>query len=527
MAAPAGQDLAGDPRRWLILGVVLVGTFIAIVDVSIVNMAVPAIRRDLHASYGAVEFVVAAYVLAYGVLLITGGRPDDIYGRRRLFLTGLAIFTIASALCGVAPTAPLLIGARAVQGVGGALITLAMLALVIPLIDGRDAGWPGWIIAILAAAPALFAVLYLFEARRSRAGGVPLVDVTLFGQRAFVVGLGIAIAFFAANAGFLFLFAVYLQAGLGFSPIAAGLTYTPAAAGLLVTSLAAPRLIPLLGRRVLSVGYGIAALGYLATTAVVAAAGATVRPLELAPVLLIVGLGQGLGITALMGTVLSGVAPRQAGAATLPAAAALTLAAFVLVRLLPTPRAQSANVLVERAGGWAPGLAYSLFLASGGRIGEHAFAEILGGAIDRRTRLTRQAPADPGDFLAYQFTAGAGDHAWRNFLTREALTRGDHPVAHEDERRPVIQAQVGEIRRRQADGLIDPDLDPALVRLMAFALATYPRVFRQITRMTTGLPPDDPRFAAAWSAFLRELGHRLAPGEQHAPAAGSTSDGSA
>jgi hypothetical protein len=73
MAAPAGQDLAGDPRRWLILGVVLVGTFIAIVDVSIVNVAVPAIRRDLHASYGAVEFVVAAYVLAYGVLLITGG----------------------------------------------------------------------------------------------------------------------------------------------------------------------------------------------------------------------------------------------------------------------------------------------------------------------------------------------------------------------------------------------------------------------------------------------------------------------
>jgi len=655
MAAPAGQDLAGDPRRWLILGVVLVGTFIAIVDVSIVNVAVPAIRRDLHASYGAVEFVVAAYVLAYGVLLITGGRLGDIYGRRRLFLTGLAIFTIASALCGVAPTAPLLIGARAVQGVGGALmypqvlaiirvtfsgadlnralgifgsvigggliagqviggalislnlagltwrpvflvnvpvgaagfaaavvvlragertrtrldlggvalITLAMLALVIPLIAGRDAGWPGWIIAILAAAPALFAVFYLFEARRSRAGGVPLVDVTLFGQRAFVVGLGIAIAFFAANAGFLFLFAVYLQAGLGFSPIAAGLTYTPAAAGLLVTSLAAPRLIPLLGRRVLSVGYGIAALGYLATTAVVAAAGATVRPLELAPVLLIVGLGQGLGITPLMGTVLSGVAPRQAGAAsgvlttalqvgnvlgisvfslaffaflgtpvaggrggayaaayaaTLPAAAALTLAAFVLVRLLPTPRAQSANVLVERAGGWAPGLAYSLFLATGGRIGEHAFAEILGGVIDRRTQLTRQAPADPGDFLAYQFTAGAGDHAWRNFLTREALSRGDHPVAHEDERRPVIQAQVGDIRRRQADGLIDPDLDPALVRLMAFALATYPRIFRQITRMTTGLPPDDPRFAAAWSAFLRELGRRLAPGEQHAPA---------
>jgi MFS family permease len=390
--------------------------------------------------------------------------------------------------------------------------------------------------------------------------------VTLFAQRAFVVGLGIAIAFFAANAGFLFLFAVYLQAGLGFSPIAAGLTYAPAAVGLLVMSLAAPKLIPLLGRRVLSVGYGIAALGYLATTAVVTAAGASVKPLELAPGLLIVGLGHGLGITPLMGTVLSGVAPRQAGAASgvlttalqvgnvlgvavfslaffaflgtparaggqggayagafaasLPAAAALTLVAFVLVRLLPTARAETANVLVERAGGWAPGLAYSLFLASGGRIGERAFTEILGGVMDRRTRLTRQAPADPGDFLAYQFAAGAGDDAWRNFLTREALTRGDHEVAHEDERRPVIQLQVGEIRRRQAEGLIDPEFDPALVRLMAFALATYPRVFRQITRMTTGLEPDDPRFATAWSAFLRELGHRLAPGEIRTSAPG-------
>src|SRR5450631_754976 len=79
MSATAERDRASDPRRWLILGVVLVGTFVAIVDVSIVNVAVPAIRRDLHASYGAVEFVVAAYVLAYGVLLITGGRLGDIY----------------------------------------------------------------------------------------------------------------------------------------------------------------------------------------------------------------------------------------------------------------------------------------------------------------------------------------------------------------------------------------------------------------------------------------------------------------
>lgn len=643
------RDDGGDRRRWLILAVVLVGTFIAIVDVSIVNVAVPAIRRDLHAGYGEVEFVVAAYVLVYAVLLITGGRLGDLYGRKPLFLTGLAMFTIASAFCGLAPSPILLIAARALQGLGGALmypqvlaiirvtftgeelnralgifgavigvglitgqivggalisadiaglswrpvflfnvpigaaglvaaaivlpagervrtrldvagvalITAAMLALVVPLIDGREAGWPVWIIAMLVTSPFVFVAFYLVERRLSRAGGAPLLDVTLFDQRAFVVGLGIAVVFFAANAGFLFLFAVYLQAGLGFSPIAAGLTYAPGAVGLLVTSLTAPRLIPLLGRRVLSVGYGAAALGYLATAAVVAGAGAAVTPLELAPALLIAGLGQGLGITPLMGTVLSGVDPRLAGAASgvlstalqvgnvlgiavlslaffaflgtpaagsglggpyaaafaasVPLAAALTLVAFVLVRMLPTPQVEAANVLIERAPSRAEGLAHSLFLATGGRIGESAFTHILGGVIDRRTHRSEHAPADPGEYLAYQFATGAADQAWRNFLTREALTCADGRVAHEDDRRPIIELQVDEIRHRQADGRIDPDLDPAMVRLMTFALATYPRVLRQITRMTTGLTPEDPLFQDAWTSFLRDLGHRLAP----------------
>ena len=92
---------------------------------------------------------------------------------------------------------------------------------------------------------------------------------------------------------------------------------------------------------------------------------------------------------------------------------------------------------------------------------------------------------------------------------REALTYGAGPIPHEHERLPVIQAQVDEIRRRQQAGLIDQRLDPRLVRLLGFALASYPRLLPQITRMTTGTAPDDPAFVAEWEAFLRHLGDLL------------------
>jgi len=94
---------------------------------------------------------------------------------------------------------------------------------------------------------------------------------------------------------------------------------------------------------------------------------------------------------------------------------------------------------------------------------------------------------------------------------REALAVGDREVPHEAERKPVIAMQVDEIRKRQAEGYIDSSLDPELVRLAVFALSSYPRIMSQVTRMTTGLRVTDPAFDARWTAFLRELGDRLAP----------------
>jgi hypothetical protein len=179
--------------------------------------------------------------------------------------------------------------------------------------------------------------------------------------------------------------------------------------------------------------------------------------------------------------------------------------------MLPTSKVQTANALIERVPSWAAGLAYSMYLATGGRLGEQLFDEILGETIERRIQRMLEAPSALGDFLAFQFERGVDDSAWLNFLEREALTVGEGPIAHESERLPVIQRQVDEIRRRQAAGLIPSDLDSDLVRLMVFALASYPRLLPQITRMTTGLAPGDPAFQARWSAFLRDLGGRLHP----------------
>ena len=93
--------------HWAMLPIILIGTFVITLDVFIVNVAIPATQRDLHAGSSAVEFIVAGYALAYAAGLITGGRLGDLYGRRRMFLIGVALFTLSSAWAGSAPTAGL------------------------------------------------------------------------------------------------------------------------------------------------------------------------------------------------------------------------------------------------------------------------------------------------------------------------------------------------------------------------------------------------------------------------------------
>jgi len=130
---PGPQD--ADPRRWVALAVVLIAAFMQLVDISIVNVAIPSIQRDLDATYSQIQWVLAGYQLAFAVTLITGGRLGDIFGRKRLFMIGMAGFTIASALCGLAQSPGMLIGSRVLQGLMGAIMfpqTLSVIQVTFP-----------------------------------------------------------------------------------------------------------------------------------------------------------------------------------------------------------------------------------------------------------------------------------------------------------------------------------------------------------------------------------------------------------
>ncbi len=124
-----------DPRRWKALAIVCAAFFMTVLDVSIVNVALPSIGRSLEFSRENLQWVITAYAITFGGFLLLGGRAADLLGRRRVFLTGVAVFTIASFLCGFAWSEGVLIGARALQGLGAAIISPAALSIIITTFD--------------------------------------------------------------------------------------------------------------------------------------------------------------------------------------------------------------------------------------------------------------------------------------------------------------------------------------------------------------------------------------------------------
>jgi len=122
--------MASNPHRWRILAVVATAFFMTILDVSIVNVALPSIGRALDFSRENLQWVITAYSIAFGGFLLLGGRAADLLGRRRVFMVGVALFTLASLACGLAQSEGMLIASRAVQGLGGAIISPAALSIV-------------------------------------------------------------------------------------------------------------------------------------------------------------------------------------------------------------------------------------------------------------------------------------------------------------------------------------------------------------------------------------------------------------
>lgn len=398
---------APDPRRWSALAILLTGAFLAPLDFFIVNVAMPAITTGLNSTAADVQLVISGYAVVYAVFLITGGRLGDIYGRKAIFMAGLAGFAAASALCGLAWSPDVLIAARMLQALaaaamapqalasvhalfpahergralsiygivlgvssivgqllGGALVgadldgfgwrliflinlpialiaflaaipllretrsqtrprldlggvvlsSLALSALVVPLVEGRERGWPWWSIVMLATAPVFAEVFRRYEQRLARAGGDPLVDLAIFRLPGLVRGIG-AIFSLYAMATFFLTYSLYLQGSLGYTAWQAGLAILPFSAGFLIGSTSSPAISRLAGGFAPAFGFASSAIGTAATALLVLAFPAgTMPPLPLmAPALGLIGLGMGTSMPTMMRAIVERVGPHHAG----------------------------------------------------------------------------------------------------------------------------------------------------------------------------------------------------------------------
>ena len=199
---------------------------------------------------------------------------------------------------------------------GMALVGLGVLLLIYPLVQGNDLGWPLWTFIMLAAALPVFAIFAIYEARRQRRNASPLMEPSLFRKRAFIAGLLVALTFFAGTTGMLLVYGLYMQLGLGYSPLHAALTLAPLSIGIAIgATLSGALLAPRFGRAVLHAGVAIMALGMIALIATVAHFGSAVTTLEVVPGVFVGGLGMGLTIAPLFDVILAGVEGHEVGSA--------------------------------------------------------------------------------------------------------------------------------------------------------------------------------------------------------------------
>src|SRR5690242_7914728 len=137
-AGPAPAQRASDPNRWWTLGVVCVAIFMLLLDVTIVNVALPSIQKSLHSSFSDLQWVVDAYALTLAAMLLTSGSLADLFGRRLVFTIGLVVFSVASLTSGLAWSPLVLNISRAAQGVGAAAMFATSLALLAQAFTGRE-----------------------------------------------------------------------------------------------------------------------------------------------------------------------------------------------------------------------------------------------------------------------------------------------------------------------------------------------------------------------------------------------------
>ncbi|MFJ4668997.1 MFS transporter [Kitasatospora purpeofusca] len=261
--------------------------------------------------YGAVGGISVVIGQVLGGMLVAA----DLFGTgwRSVFLLNVPFALLALVLAlRFVPESRAPQGAK-VDVAGTVLLTATLLALLVPLMEGRAAGWPLWSWLLLALFPVFGTAFALVERRAERLGGAPLVPPTLLRIPEMRRGLGIAIPYFGGFGGFMFVIAVALQQGLHLGPVAAGWALVPMAVGYFTASLSGPRLIGRFGSRVLTAGAVVQALGLVTLAVTVLADRNGFSPLRMAPGVALAGIGQGLIGTPLFRVVLSKVPAARAG----------------------------------------------------------------------------------------------------------------------------------------------------------------------------------------------------------------------
>ncbi|MBB3656960.1 MFS family permease [Rhizobium sp. BK650] len=387
------------------LAVLLAGNFVTILDLFIVNVALPDIQRELQASNAQLQMIMVAYSVAYGAMLLNGARLGDLYGRRRIFLSGMAIFALASLMCGMALSPWSLIAARALQGIGAALLmpqvyaslrllfdgderrrafavmgavqgiagatsqllggslmaldigslgwrliffvnlpiaayaliagkwfivetrgatsarldltgallgASALTAVLLPAMVGHEQHWPWWALISLLSSVPLFAAFVAYENRLIRRDGVPIIDPSLFRNGGVTLGMSASFLFFSAISSFSLSLTIFLQVGLGQSPLQAAMLFLPSTVAFFAGSVVSAPLAKRLQHQAPTLGMAIFTLGLL--LAVVDGLDGGGRSV-LAVSVIFQGFGQGIVIPLLLNMVLSTVTNAEAGMA--------------------------------------------------------------------------------------------------------------------------------------------------------------------------------------------------------------------
>ena len=429
-SSPAPAAPVVSRRAWQALIVLLAGMFMALLDTTIVNVALPSIRTSIDASEATLSWIISGYALAFGLALIPAGRIGDRIGHKWVFFTGLALFTVASLACGLAQSDVQLIVARIVQGLAGGifvpavtaviqlmfppqargkafaimgsvigvstalgpivggliieafgtdigwrlvfgvnlpigvlaliaavfllpsgtearahagveaagraptagaasaagvrgidfvgllLLSAGLVALLVPLIEGEDQGWPLWTFLTLGGGLLLLVAFFAWEVGYTRRGLSPLVPPHLFSHPAFTGGVVLALVYFAAFTSIFFTISILWQAGLGHTALESGLVSIPFAIGTIVAASQSDKLTKLLGRNVLVIGVSLVTIGLVWIWLVLLLVEpGTLTNWHLLPPLLLAGLGSGCFIAPNVQFIVATVDGAEAGAA--------------------------------------------------------------------------------------------------------------------------------------------------------------------------------------------------------------------